>query len=98
MFRHFSFTPSSASQVYDFGYDSNLLPTHLMFATFEYMQANQPIGTFQTYTKITEEEVNYASTTYGLSNSQHKVRFILSVLTKAFYGCFIVIVETILLF
>lgn len=83
-----SFTPSSASQVYDFGYDSNLLPTHLMFATFEYMQSSQPIGTFQSYTKITEEEVTSVNTTYGLANSPHKISVYPFRAYEAVYNCF----------
>ena len=61
-----SFIPSSASQVYDFGYDSNLLPTHLMFALFEYIRLINLLVHFKHIPKITEEEVNYANTNLWL--------------------------------
>lgn len=67
------YLPSSAETVFDFSPNTNQVPTHLMFATYEYMENNQPFGTFQTFGNITETEVNYNNTTYGLKDSIHKV-------------------------
>lgn len=67
------FLPSDPKQVFDFSFDTSLQPTHLMFATYEYMQANQPIGTFQTYNNLQEVEVTAENTTYGLADSPNKI-------------------------
>ncbi len=67
------FMPDSDEQVFDFSYDTSLQPSNLMFATYEYMQPNQAIGTFQTYNTLVEEEVNSSNTTYGLKGSVNKI-------------------------
>lgn len=82
------FMPQSATQVFDFGYDVQLNPTHFMFATYEYMNNKEPIGTFKTYSKIEEQEVNFSNTTYGKKDSPNKISAYPFRMYEAVYNCY----------